>query len=170
MLNFFLSTAVRIISAHPKRLSHIPWRIKEDEMAVQPNEYTLKGGGITFTYSTSNFLGQPFATYNDGKTTKDFFGSAIRVQNVGVGTLVTVTTFMTIDTGGTEFSVLLPVMELADATKTQAFNTDGIVTHFKGPDSFPATGVRETYDFIPMTGTARSLKFIVPLAAVPKAG
>jgi hypothetical protein len=143
---------------------------KEEEMAVQPNEYTLKGGGLTFTYTTSNFLGQPFATYNDGKTTKDFFGGAIRVLNVGIGTLVTVTTFMTIDTGGAEFSVLLPFIELADASKTQAFNTDGVITDFKGPDSFPATGVRETYDFIPMTGTAKSVKFILPITAVSKAG
>ena len=137
-------------------------------MAVQPNEYTLKGGGLTFTFITSNFLHQPFASYSDGTTTKDFFGSAIRVLNVGIGTLVTVTTFMTIDTGGTEFSVLLPLIELADASKTQTFSTDGVITHFKGPDSFPATGVRETYDFIPMTGTARSIKFPLPVA-VPKA-
>jgi hypothetical protein len=136
---------------------------------VQPNEYTLKGGGLTFTYITSNFLGQPFVSYSDGGPIKDFFGSAVRVANVGIGTLVTVTTFMTIDTGGTEFSVLLPFIELADATKTQAFSTDGIATSFKGPDSFPLTGVRETYNFIPMTGTARSVKFLIPIA-VGKAG
>jgi hypothetical protein len=141
----------------------VAYKKKEKQMAIQPNEYILKGGSLTFSYTTSNFLGQPFATYNDGTTTKDFFGSAIRVQNVGVGTLVTVTTHMTIDTGGTEFSVLLPLIELADATKTQAFNTDGIITHFKGPDSFPSTGVRETYEFFPMTGTAKSVRFILPL-------
>ncbi|MGC2698449.1 MAG: hypothetical protein WA738_21890, partial [Candidatus Angelobacter sp.] len=127
---------------------------------VQPNEYTLKGGNITFTYVKSNFLGQPFASYNDGSGPKNFFGSAVRVLETGIGTLVTVTTHMTIDTGGTEFSVLLPVIELADASKTQSFSTDGIVTHYKGPDSFPSTGVRETYDFIPMTGNARVLFFV----------
>ena len=137
---------------------------------VQPNEYTLKGGVITFTYTTSNFLGQPFATFTEGTgPTKAFFGNAIRTVNVGIGTLVTVTTFMTIDTGGTEFSVLLPFIELADASKTQAFSTDGIVTSFKGPDSFPLTGVRDTYDFIPMKGTAKFVKFPFPIL-VEKAG
>ncbi len=136
---------------------------------IQPNEYTLKGGNITFTFVTSNFLGQRFVSYNDGTHTKDFFGSAVRVLDAGIGTLVTVTTFMTIDTGGAEFSVLLPVIELADATKKQAFTTDGIVTRFKGPDSFPRTGVREDYDFIPMTGTARVLEFLLP-KLVSKAG
>jgi hypothetical protein len=127
---------------------------------VQPNQYTLKGGNITVTYSTTNFLGQPFLSYNDGTQTKDFSGSAIRVVDIGIGTLVSVTTFMTIDTGATEFSVLLPFIELADATKTQNFSTDGIITTFKGPDSFPLTGVRENYEFIPMTGTARDVRFI----------
>jgi hypothetical protein len=137
---------------------------------IVPNEYTLQGGGITVTYITSNFLGQPFLSYKDGAVTKDFFGSAIRVQNVGIGTLVTVTTFMSIDTGGAEFSVLLPLIELADATKAQTFSTDGIATSFKGPDSFPSTGVREDYNFIPMNGTARVVKFLASKLSVAKAG
>jgi hypothetical protein len=137
---------------------------------ITPNEYTLEGGGIKVVYITSNFLGQPFLSYTQGGTTKDFFGTAIRVLETGVGTLVTVTTFMTIDTGGTEFSVLLPFIELADATKTQEFATDGIATRFKGPDSFPLTGVRETYEFIPMEGIARVVRFLIPRLTVTKAG
>lgn len=135
--------------------------------SVQPNEYVLKStnGKITFTYIKSNFLGQPFASYTENGVTKDFFGSAVRVLDAGIGTLVTVTTRMTIDTGGTEFSVLLPLIELADITKSQAFSTDGVITTFKGPDSFPQTGVRETYDFIPMNGTARVFLFLVPKVA-----
>jgi hypothetical protein len=130
---------------------------------VQPNEYTLKGGNITFTYVTSNFLGQPFVSYNDGTTTKDFFGSAVRVLETGIGTLVTVTTFMTVDAGGTEFSVLLPFIALADTNELQTFSTDGVATSFSGPDSFPLSGVRESYEFITMTGTARLIKVFVPL-------
>jgi len=137
--------------------------------AVQPNEYTLTGGNLKFTYVKNNFLGQPFASYTENGQTRDFFGTAVRVLETGIGTLVTVTTHMTIDTGGTEFSVLLPVIELADITKTQNFSTDGIVTHFKGPDSFPRTGVRETYDFIPMTGTARFILTVFEQKAVAKA-
>jgi hypothetical protein len=136
----------------------------------QPNEYTLKGDNITVNYLTANFLGQPFLSYNDGTQTKEFFGSAIRVVDIGIGTLVSVTTFMTIDTGATEFSVLIPYIELADATKTQQFSTDGIVTAFKGPDSFPLTGVRESYHFIPMTGTAGVHRFVLRKPVLSKAG
>jgi hypothetical protein len=137
---------------------------------VQPNEYTLQGGNITVRYITSNFLGQPFLSYNDGTPTKEFFGSAIRALDVGIGTLVSVTTFMTIDTGATEFSVLIPFIELADAAKSQAFTTDGIITAFKGPDSFPLTGVRESYDFIPMKGTAGFYVFLLHKPVLTKAG
>jgi hypothetical protein len=135
-------------------------------MSVQPNQYTLKGGNITVTYTTSNFLGQPFLSYNDGVTTKDFYGSAIRVVDTGIGALVSVTTFMTIDTGATEFSMLLPYIDLTDVSATQSFDTDGIITSFKGPDSFPRTGVGQTYDFIAMKGTARHVLFAFkPLVA-----
>jgi hypothetical protein len=123
--------------------------------AVQPNEYTLQGGNLTFTYLKHNFLGQPFVSYTEGGQTRNFSGSAVRILETGIGTLVSVTTQTSIDTGGTEFSVLLPVIELAAIGKSQAFSTGGIATQFKGPDSFPATGVRETYNFIPMTGVAR---------------
>ena len=148
---------IQVIDARPgsTKLPNMP--------NVLPNEYTLKGGNITFTFITSNFLGQPFVSFSDGTTTKDFSGTAVRVLAAGIGTLVTVTTFMTIDTGGTEFSVLLPFIELADTSKVQPFSTDGIATSFKGPDSFPLTGVRESYEFIPMKGTARFINLIVPL-------
>lgn len=138
-------------------------------MAVTPNKYTLSGGGLTLTYITSNFLGQPFLSYTDGTGTKDFFGAAIRTADVGIGTLVTVTTRMTIDTGGAEFSVLLPLIELPAIGKTQAFSTDGIITNFKGPDSFPLTGVREGYEFVPMSGSATRVLFAFEKAAAQAA-
>jgi hypothetical protein len=138
--------------------------------AVQPNEYTLQGGGLTFTYLKHNFLGQPYASYTENGQTKTFSGSAVRVLETGIGTLVTVTTHTSIDTGGSEFSVLLPVIELPAIGKSQAFSTDGINTHFKGPDSFPATGVRETYNFIPMNGVARFIVTVFqPIAVTAKA-
>jgi hypothetical protein len=138
--------------------------------AVQPNEYTLQGGNLTFTYLKHNFLGQPYVSYTEGGQTKNFSGSAVRVLETGIGTLVTVTTHTSIDTGGSEFSVLLPVIELPAIGRSQAFSTDGINTQFKGPDSFPATGVRETYDFIPMKGEARLIfTALHPVSASAKA-
>lgn len=126
-------------------------------MPVSPNKYTLKGGHITFVYFTS-LINRPAVTYTDPKGTKSFFGAGVRVEQVGIGTLVTVTLDMTIDTGGTDFSVLLPGIELADTKSKQTFSTDGITTVFKGPDSIPRSPA-ESYEFIHMTGTAE----LVPL-------
>jgi hypothetical protein len=104
-------------------------------------------------------------TYTDPKGTKSFFGAGVRVETVGIGTLVTVTLEMTIDTGGTDFSVLIPAIELADAKSKQAFSTDGVTTVFKGPDSIPRSPA-ESYEFIHMTGTAESV--IIPQTATAK--
>lgn len=125
-------------------------------MSVQANKFTLKGGPpnlqTTFTYVDGLF--GPVVTFaGEAMPPRTFFGSAVRVLSVGIGTLVTVNIRMTIDTGGTDFSVLLPFVVLANPTSTQAISTDGIFTQYKGPDS-PPVGVRDTYEFLPMTGTA----------------
>ncbi|HLJ89644.1 MAG TPA: hypothetical protein VKZ53_22735 [Candidatus Angelobacter sp.] len=134
-------------------------------MSVQPNQFTLKGNHVTFAFLPGNAGRRAAVTYTDPSGTKQFAGSAVRVENVAIGTLVTVSLELTIDTGGVEFSVLLPNIQLANASSHQAFTTDGIRTAFKGPNSIPHT-VSETYEFIHMTGTAESVA--VPQGAAAK--
>ena len=134
-------------------------------MPVPPNKYTLKGGHITFVYFPAIIDGRPAVTYTDHSGTKNFFGTAVRAENIGVGTLVTVTLVMTIDTGGTDFSVLIPGIELADAKSKQTFSTDGVTTVFKGPDSIPRSPA-QTYEFLHMNGVAESV--ILPQSATAK--
>ena len=128
---------------------------------AQPNKYQLKGGDIHVTYLTDGFHNVPSFAYNDGQLNTVFTGSDIRSLETEIGTLVSVTTRVTIDTGSTEFSVLLPAIDLADRTQTQHFKTAGIITTHKGPDSFPRTGLLETYEVIHMHGTASIVE--VPL-------
>ncbi len=134
-------------------------------MPVAPDKYTLKSDHITFVYFPSFIAGRPSVTYTDTKGTKNFFGTGVRVETVAIGTLVTVTLEMSIDNGGTEFSVLIPGIQLADSKSKQAFNTEGITTAFKGPDSVPRN-VLDTYEFVCMNGTAESV--ILPLAVTAK--
>lgn len=131
---------------------------------VQPNEYVLNGGNISITYQVDGFLQQHRLSYHDGQMTKNFSGSEIRVLPTEIGLLVTVTTFITIDTGATSFSMLLPVIELANMAKTQTFETAAVFTHHRGPNSFPSAGVRESYGFTFMLGTARVVE--LPLSAI----
>lgn len=124
---------------------------------VQPNRYHLQSadGKTKVDYETSSFVGQPVLNLTQGAApVRHFAGSQIRALNTEIGTLVSVTTHVTIDTGSTSFSVLIPAISLTSASDTKTFATEAILTSHTGPNSVPVTGVHETYQFIPLKGTA----------------
>ena len=143
---------------------------------IQPNRFILQSndGNTKVDYETTSFVGQPILNLTQGPgPIRHFSGSQIRVLETEIGKLVTVTTNITVDTGSTSFSVLIPAITLTSTTDHQAFNTDAIVTRHSGPNSVPITGVHEIYTFIPMKGTASFvLAFFEPLMTqtVAKAG
>jgi len=127
---------------------------------IQPNRFVLQSddGKTKVDYETSSFIGQPTLNLTQAPgPIRHFSGSQIRTLSTEIGTLVTVTTMMTIDTGSTSFSVLIPAITLASISEQQAFTTDAIITSHTGPNSFPATGVHERYQFIPLKGEANFL-------------
>ena len=124
---------------------------------IQPNRFVMQShdGKTKVDYETTSFIGQPVLNLTEGPgPIRHFSGSQIRRINTEIGTLVTVTTRMTIDTGSTSFSVLIPAISLANISDHKSFNTEAIVTSHTGPNSVPATGVHETYQFIPLSGQA----------------
>ena len=125
---------------------------------IQPNRYVLQSqdGKTKVDYETSSFVGQPVLnlTQPPGHPIRHFAGSQIRTLNTEIGTLVSVTTHLTIDTGSTSFSVLIPAISLAAVSDHKKFTTEAIVTSHSGPISVPVTGVHEKYQFIPMKGQA----------------
>src|SRR5690349_14549298 len=124
---------------------------------IQPNRFVLQSndGHTKVDYETTSFIGQPTLNLTLGPSgpIRHFSGSQIRVLETEVGKLVTVTTAVSIDTGSTSFSILIPAITLTGTPDHQSFNTEAIVTHHTGPNSVPQTGVHETYTFIPMKGT-----------------
>lgn len=120
---------------------------------VSPNLWVLSGGGIQVRYSsaTSNFH------YQDAVRNLTFTGTQIRSVNTpDLGTLVSVTIFLTVDSGSSTFTVLLPATNLDTTPKASAHVvTDGITTahHFS---IVPALlhGQVEFYNVTPLTGTA----------------
>ena len=70
------------------------------------------------------------------------------------------TTQVTIDTGSTSFSILIPAITLTATSEHKTFTTEAIVTSHSGPNSVPSAGVHETYQFIPLSGEAT---FVVSL-------
>jgi len=124
---------------------------------LQPNRYVLQSsnGQTKVDYETSSFIGQPTLNLTLGSgPTRHFAGSQIRTLTTEIGTLVTVTTNITIDTGATSFSVLIPAITLKSITDQETFASEAVVTTHSGPNSFPLTGVHEKYQFIPLQGTA----------------
>ena len=100
---------------------------------------------------------------------RHFAGSQIRTLNTEFGTLVSVTTQMTVDTGSTSFSVLIPAVTLTSTSDHKTIATEAIITHHTGPNSVPITGVHETYQFIPLSGEASFVFALVePLLGAAK--
>jgi hypothetical protein len=125
---------------------------------IQPNRFVLQSsdGKTKVDYETSSFIGQPTLdlTQPPGHPIRHFAGSQIRTLNTEIGKLVTVTTQLSIDTGSTSFSVLIPAITLKSIRDHETFVTEAIVTSHTGPNSVPPTGVHEKYEFIAMNGEA----------------
>jgi len=143
---------------------------------ITPNRFVMQSsdGNTQVDYETTSFIGQPVLnlTLGPGGPIRHFSGSQIRTLHTEIGTLVSVTTHMTIDTGSTSFSVLIPAITLTAIGQQQAFATEAIITNHTGPLSVPVTGLHERYRFIPLQGEA---SFVVALlepvaGAVSKAG
>jgi hypothetical protein len=135
-----------------------PVETKGNEM-TQPNLYQLSGDGITVTYATTSFIGQPSFTYNDGTINKAFTGSEITVTSVPIlGTAVSVVIRLTIDAGSTSFTLLIPRVNL-DASGKADISTYGITADHKFTIGGPLTGQQDSYTAHLLKGTASRVFF-----------
>lgn len=133
---------------------------------IQPNKFVLKSsdGTTKVDYETSSFIGQPTLNLSQGPglpPIRHFAGSQIRRRDTEIGMLVTVTTQVSVDTGSTSFSVLIPSISLTTTSDHKPFATEAIITSHTGPNSVPSTGVHETYRFIPLEGEASFVRSLL---------
>jgi hypothetical protein len=119
-----------------------------------PNHYELSGDGISVIYSTTSFGGRPMLSYHDKSQSRSFVGDQIRTVDTEIGTLVTVTLFLTPDSGSTTFTLLIPEVNLR-ASDSAPISTYGITTLHRltliGP---PLQGQTELYTMDALQGTA----------------
>lgn len=119
---------------------------------VQPNFWILSGGGIQITYSSTG----PSLHYQDSFRSLNFSGSQIRVvEAADLGTLVSVTVFLTVDSGSSTFTLLLPTVNLDSTIGSSApVSTEGITTshHFSILPAFDKNQ-QEFYGVTALTGT-----------------
>lgn len=131
--------------------------------ANTPNQYDLTGDGITISYSTSGIDAKSHLSYKKGRTTLNFTGDEIRTLATEVGALVTVTIAKTVDRGFTDFSFLLPTINLT--TARQSFRTIGITTVVKTTIGGPVKGPLQTYKSADLSGTAKQVEFLAAKTA-----
>ena len=91
--------------------------------------------------------------YHDASGIKAFSGPQIRVlQSPDLGTLVSVTLHMTIDSGSTTFTLLLPQVVLDPPSHAvEPVRTDGVTTLHR---LLPGLGQKEFYTVTALTGSA----------------
>jgi hypothetical protein len=129
---------------------------------VTPNEYTLSSTtGVRVTYVSTSMTGQPVLTYQDARGSRTFRGAEIRTTSSGdIGTIVSVTTHMTIDTGNTTFSLLLPRVNLPKMTAAEPVTATGITTvHRFSVIATANMGQQDIMQPVELKGTARRIIF-----------
>ena len=124
---------------------------------VQPATWNLSNTatGLQVSYSVAG----PHLHYHRGSVIRDFTGNEIRVAEVpDLGTLVSVTILMTVDSGSTTFTLLLPRVNLPAPPALPAavpVTTEGITTLHRF-SVVPALqhGQQEFYTVTQLQGTA----------------
>jgi hypothetical protein len=124
---------------------------------VQPTTWDLSNTttGLQVSYSVAG----PNLHYHQGPVVKDFTANQISVAEVpDLGTLVSVTTQMVVDSGSTTFTLLLPIVNLPAPPALPAtvpVTTDGVTTlHRFSTVLAEQHGQQETYTVTPLQGTA----------------
>jgi hypothetical protein len=125
----------------------------------EPNQFDLHGIGYMcmdthVTYSTTSITGKPIFNYTDLKGTHNFTGDEIRTLKTEIGTMVTVTLKLTVDTGNVTLTILVPDFKLEGSA--QEFKTIAIRTT-KRTSFLPIKGALDSYEVIRLQGTADSV-------------
>jgi hypothetical protein len=122
---------------------------------VQPTTWNLSNAaeGLQVNYSADGLY------FHQGSTIQNFPPSEIRLVEVpDLGTLVSVTILLTIDSGSTTFTLLLPQVNLPGPPAQPVavpVSADGITTAHRFSVLPPLQhGQQEFYTVIPLQGTA----------------
>ncbi len=128
------------------------------EDGTPPTVYDVTGSGLHVTYSTGAGDGKPHLTFVGPRGTVEFSGDEIRtVQTPDLGTLVSVTTMRTIDSGSTTFTLVVPPVVLEPPETEASIEILGITTahRFTVVRRFNR-GQRACYSQVVLSGTARA--------------
>lgn len=126
-----------------------------------PNIFQLQGNQLIVTYSNGELGSIKAFEYQDAFQMRMFKGDEIRTVQTEIGTLVSVTISIGVDTGSTSFTLLVPTVNLPGPNSRANITTEGITTihriffnpriHFQGQT--------ELYSVTQLTGFAEAVPF-----------
>jgi hypothetical protein len=104
-----------------------PWGPGGVRAPRKPNLYQLRGSSLHITYSPSGFDGKKSFIYHDPRQTLDFYGDEVRIAVAEFGTLVSVTLAPAVGPRSTDFTLVVPNVNLFGTTQAE-IKTFGLMT------------------------------------------
>jgi hypothetical protein len=100
------------------------------------NTFALKGPGVEVDYKVGVTPGIPALIYKAGAFQKSFTSAQVLSNDAGLGQLIVVHLFLSVDAGGERFGFFLPQIDVVEGSIAQ-FYTVGVYETFTGPDTVP---------------------------------
>jgi hypothetical protein len=130
------------------------------QLPFPPNVYELQGDHLHVSYVTTGKTGKPRFSYQDANQSLSFTGDQIRTATTEIGTLVTVTLHMAVDSGSTSFTLLVPHVNLTKPGTNAQIQTIGITTaHQLALLRIGGKGQTQLYTETQLSGTASFVYF-----------
>lgn len=125
--------------------------------AIRPNRYDLRSRMVSVTYGEAGADGEPYVNYTNSEQSLSlsFKGDQIRAIQTDLGKTVSVSLRMTVDSGSTSFTILVPRALIPKGQPSIPIKTIGITTVHKF-SVLPAlnTGQDDLYSTEALSGTA----------------
>ncbi|MFL5352922.1 hypothetical protein [Archangium sp.] len=119
-----------------------------------PNQFELLGRGISVTFSSTSFSGQPLLHYQDGCHEVNARGEDIRQVETELGTLVTITLEPDADAGELLLTVLIPRARLEGVGSEVRIATEAILTRGRFPRGPASSAQLQMYMVVALRGRA----------------
>jgi hypothetical protein len=131
--------------------------IKEEIMEgfTQANLFELSRGAIHVTYSSTSILGGPIFSYRDSQLSRSFRNEEVRIQDIGIGQLITVTLETVPDLRTVTFSLLLPAVSVMPQSTGMRISVPGVTTTAPTTIAGPPPGPQQLYSVVNLRGTAQ---------------
>ena len=125
--------------------------LHDDQRTVEVTYYPTGSGPIIAGKTEPG----PKLQYSGEEGDFTFSGNQIQSMNCPLGSLISVTLQPNADAGGLVFSLALPNVSEAAATKSESFHTIAVKTHTRGFVVTP--GADRTYDVVQLHGMAETV-------------